>query len=435
MDLFPRSTESDDGAGLYPGGLSLPAHFLFLGVCFYLTIQSFLASTWDINRPADFFTATSGSGSANAQIAFVLLGGYGVFGLWKYSRLKLQPSGIPGLFSILLFVWTLFSVTWSTSPKSSIARLAGIVGLVLAALTVRRAFNRTQIITGITLGTFLYALIGLASELVLQTLRPWEVDYRFSGTLHPNAQGVNCSIAFAGAFWLAKSGIRRRFYYALAAFMFVLDVMTKSRTALGSIVIALLIVGVATQPRGLRKQLGLMVVCTLLLLGTWVQVNNLLSTSSALQLGRDQSTSDNSSLTGRLPLWTELLGMTKSHEFAGFGFGAFWTEKNIQQVSDDQGWGISAAHSAYVDMILAVGPFGLFLYMGTLFFGTFCALRCSGDKCQLGARFFSTILIFVVIDGVTDSEPVIVSAFLCFCFILTLVEVTFHGRRLEARST
>ena len=206
---------------------------------FFLAIHDFSASTWNINRSADFFTATSGSGSTGTKIAFLLLGAYGAQGLLNRGRLRLRPRGLASLFAVTLLVWCLVSFLWAPSLTEPLGRLAGVAGLILTAIRLRRERTASEVIQWLTLTTTFYAALGLVTELVLGTFQPWDVVYRFSGTLHPNGQGVNCSIAGLGACCLAIfCPRRRRLWVAVAIFAFLLNLSTKSRTAILSLFLA-----------------------------------------------------------------------------------------------------------------------------------------------------------------------------------------------------
>ena len=119
--------------------------------------------------------------------------------------------------------------------------------------------------------------------------------------------------------------------------------------------------------------------------------------TNALQFDRDTTTSDNASLTGRIPLWSELMVSVEQHPLLGQGFGAFWTPANIDRVSADQGWGISAAHSAYVDVLLALGAVGLVLYLDTLVLSLFLARRDYMQHPGVAPVYFGIMLLFAVV--------------------------------------
>ena len=55
-----------------------------------------------------------------------------------------------------------------------------------------------------------YLGIGVLTELALGTFQPWRGDYRFSGTLHPNHQGLVCAMIVMTSTYLALIGRQHR---------------------------------------------------------------------------------------------------------------------------------------------------------------------------------------------------------------------------------
>ena len=82
-----------------------------------------------------------------------------------------------------------------------------------------------------------------------------------------------------------------------------------------------------------------------------------------LLLGRKEETGE--SLTGRLPLWEDLSNYISLRPVQGYGFGAFWTPRHINDIAGSQQWVISEAHSSYFDTTLQLGIVGCILMAST----------------------------------------------------------------------
>src|ERR1019366_3390638 len=66
-------------AGFVASATEVPwLHFLYLAVCFFAAVHDPLASIKYIDRTADSFATTAGTGSLARQISFVMLALYGV---------------------------------------------------------------------------------------------------------------------------------------------------------------------------------------------------------------------------------------------------------------------------------------------------------------------------------------------------------------------
>ena len=77
----------------------------------------------------------------------------------------------------------------------------------------------------------------------------------------------------------------------------------------------------------------------------------------------------NQNLTGRAPLWQELLTYADRHFLLGYGYEGFWTTATIDDVSNHQHWQIDSAHSSYIESLLTLGIIGVTLHTLALLAG------------------------------------------------------------------
>jgi len=77
-----------------------------------------------------------------------------------------------------------------------------------------------------------------------------------------------------------------------------------------------------------------------------------------------------STLTGRLDLWTMVFGETKKHLLTGSGFGGFWVTASTMTDSFYEGfqWLPKSAHSGYLDIMNETGVIGLFIFVLMIIF-------------------------------------------------------------------
>ena len=71
-------------------------------------------------------------------------------------------------------------------------------------------------------------------------------------------------------------------------------------------------------------------------------------------------------LTGRTPLWANCMEYVAERPGIGYGFEGFWTLDRRLDVVEGTGWWAAQAHSAYIDLLLALGIVGLALHTFTL---------------------------------------------------------------------
>lgn len=397
----------------------------YLAICFFLAAHDPLASTWDVNRPAEAYALTAGSGSVTRQISFLMLALYAIVHIPLWRSGKLRRLSAVGVATLALCAWTFLSVTWTDSFAASGARLLGLLTLMLVASAVCFQFRPEAIVRWIGVATVAFAVTGMICELALGTLRPFGSGYRFSGTLHPNEQGVNCAVAAIAVWHLWWRNPHRLRWFAALLLVITLLLLTKSRTAFFSVLVALVVFNVASISGWRRRLFIWCAIGAIAASAAWLQWNGAVRIQGSVQLGRDFSRSDTQSLTGRVPLWNELVGLAGKHSILGYGYGGFWTPDRITDISEDQGWGISASHSAYIDMLLALGPVGVALYTASLLIAVLRAIVDYRPSRNIALGFCGTVLIFSLVNGIADSGSVNVSSFLCFASVLSLFYIGF----------
>jgi O-antigen ligase len=137
----------------------------------------------------------------------------------------------------------------------------------------------------------------------------------------------------------------------------------------------------------------------------------------AALLGRQE---ESMSLTGRIPLWTDLAPYLNGHLLQGYGYDTFWTADHIDSVSAGLDWGIREAHSSYLDAILNVGLVGALLVLiavGVTLMRAVRQYRLAGDPAS-GLCF--SLLVFGSISALTESGMITPSfvTFVMSCFAI-----------------
>lgn len=360
--------------------------------------------------------------SAGRQVGGLLLGALGVFLILQRGRAGRGASGPLVGWLLLLFAWTLVSVTWAADPGLTARRLVLFTCLAVGAWGLSDRLTPRGIAALALLGPLLYLLAGIYAEYANGTLAFRMPGYRFAGTVHPNAQAINCAILFFSAYYFARTTRRGRwFFVAVLAFAIVMLYLTRSRTALASTVVALVAYEalLLTGPRRMAVLVGGAASVVALFL-----LSNVLlpAVQDRLTLGRTDVSEDFGTLTGRWPLWTQLTGFVAERPVLGYGYGGFWNYDNSMEVIEEQGWPISHAHNAYLDTLLELGPVGLVALAVVLLLGlrmAYVAGRRTGDR---GFEFFGLVLAFGALNALLESQ-IIQRTFLTLLTILILAHV------------
>jgi O-antigen ligase len=283
---------------------------------------------------------------------------------WFFPAKYPVPWKSPGLWAFACYIlWCYASVVWSDDPATTIRRLIPLTLLAITALGWARhvAIEHTWVLGWLVPAIHLF--IGLFAELHLGTLRPWQADFRLVGTIHPNTLGLQTAILILA---IVCAVPWRRGYRGAAVVLGLLAlvslILTKSRTALGGLVVALLAIWLPTAPQLVQATLALFgpFCATLFVLYGLLAEGSVAGISRLLLMGR---TEEVGTLTGRLPLWEHLAWYIRERPWLGYGYGGFWTPQRTLKISQSQDWVIAHAHNAFLELVLNIGLIGLGLML------------------------------------------------------------------------
>ncbi|MCA9068191.1 MAG: O-antigen ligase family protein, partial [Planctomycetaceae bacterium] len=309
-----------------------------------------------------------------------------------------------------LIAWCSVSLVWSISSGMTLRRLFVLYCVLLAALGTSRQLPLKQILWLTLLTNFGFLVIGFLAEVSLGTFRPWAGDHRFSGTLHPNTQGLNlAAMCFAALCLVRIRPDRRVFLWTVFGIGMVFIYLTKSRTSFLGMFVALAAIWSLSVPFLYKFS----TVCV----GVWfVSVVGLLfilagtditeSASDAALMGREEQAE---SLTGRLPLWTELSNYADDRLLVGYGYESFWTPQHIDEVSSELGWGLREAHNSFLDAVLGIGLIGLFLALAMSGLALLQASNAAIKTKNPGYAFLVALIVFGMLNSFTESSMIMIS--------------------------
>lgn len=404
--------------------------FLILTVLFFfISEHRLLTSTglWE-NFPisADDFAISVAKGSLWRRVAFLMLGLYGIIILTQKKNFRFKINGILGWLILFYFYWSFLSLFWGEDTTLTSRRLVVLAIFCLGALGVACQFTLQDIVLFSIINTGFYLLMGFITEIYLGTFQPWISGYRFSGTLHPNIQGINCSILFLSSVLAVKNMERRRIFFlgcAIIGFTFLL--LTNSRTAFGSTLIVFLLYLYKVLRKSGRITLcltGIYIFCLLFLFFSDTLFQFLWK---AILLGREEPSTV--TLSGRTLLWKDIMKYVAKHPFLGYGYDSFWTGGRIHKFENLQGWVVGGGHSAYLDLLLGVGLVGMVTYILMLV----VAIRRSHfyyKEFNKGEYlYFVVIISFAAINSLLESSIVETGTLSFLCWI-ALARLGFRNR-------
>jgi O-antigen ligase len=179
--------------------------------------------------------------------------------------------------------------------------------------------------------------------------------------------------------------------------------LTKSRTATFALVAGCAAIAAYRLPRRRAMVLGLAAAWLLSVAVLAASIAGIDLQRTVLETVLIGRTDDALSLTGRIPLWRQLIATVDDRILIGFGWGAFWTPEHIRLASAVVGSGISHAHCAYIETMLNLGIVGLVACLLTA-----CAAvrevfrRCRADS-EGGVLFLAALLAFALVHAFAEA--------------------------------
>lgn len=312
-----------------------------------------------------------------------------------------SPRTLLLILASLAFV--VFSILWSDVPSHTFRRLSIFVLFCSGAYGVGRSWQTIHLLWMVVLISASMALIGLLAEASYGTLLS-SADYRFSGLLHPNKQALSCAMLAIASFALWRH-YDSKIFLVVALAACVLVWMTRSRGATLACAVGVSYFVFLLLPFG-KKIASILVVG--LLLGCGITYLSFDSTSSGklldvAKMGRKDALADPTKLTGRIPIWQELIEDIKKKPVLGYGYSGFFTEDRIRRLSFIHNWEFGNAHSVYLEALLGFGIVGFVLGIST--FGSVLARghQIFYQHRDIGLAFVLAVLAIALVNGLTES--------------------------------
>ena len=324
---------------------------------------------YHVTADADIQIKALEEGDLGRRICLPLMGVFAAIAFSRTAKNKLSIQGALGPSVIFFFAWACLSVTWADDLLLTVKRVVILLLLFLASLAIARQFSAEEILEFAFFSSGSILILGFVSTVSIGRFHPLEASYRFGGIMHPNDQAQCCSILLLSSLALAgtKKG-RLLGYYLVTAVALSFLVLTKSRTAFASALLAWLVYGSIRLSRMQITACLLLLICAAGLVYLFQGDDLLSGMRTALFLGRMDESSG--TLNSRLPLWQECAGYFWEAPVLGYGYNSFWTAHHYSSIGASQEWGMGSAHNGYLDLALGVGSVGLISFVSILIVAT-----------------------------------------------------------------
>ena len=357
--------------------------------------------------------AASANGDMLRQVVF--LSTFGMI-LWGAIRKHgvLAVRSIPVLIAALL-LWCLVSALWTDEPdvvaRRAVLCAIFVSSMLLAVDTLGAA--RTIALWRITIGAII--LVDIASCLVVHNAvhQPDDLEAGLAGAWrglhsHKNMAGSVAASAVIMFFYFALES-RRRVDIVLCAAAFFFLVMTRSKSSLGLLPVAMTagwLYRVAS-----RNQLDRLIAAVAAVL--FVLAFGMIVVLEWQVIARFLE--DPQHFTGRAEIWSAEVAFIKDHPFFGSGFGTFGNTgvRSPIYFYVGRGWvsQIGEGHSGYLEMLVTLGGIGFAIGMSALVIQPFAQFWGAnrGQDSRLNAMLF-TLFTFDVLHNFMESDFVQVTS-------------------------
>jgi len=382
-----------------------------LGVCFWYSVP-YAVPPPTTNGVANAASALAENyaGSNSRQVAMPVIALLAAYMLWRLPK-RGRIGGRLVAVALLYIGWAIVSCAWSTVLPVTEKRLIVFLMDCLFAYTAARTLSVMELALWGFASTGVVALISLYVDVAQQhSFAPFDPEYRFQGVMQPNNQAMNLVVCIVCALTLAQQRPRLTRWLAPVV-IFALALLALSRSRLSTILCIGMVLAIVmpiakrklgAHTRAIALLAGLAVGAPLLILV--IGSSNGSAAQSVFMMGRND-TENTSSLSNRMPLWTELMGSVVQHPWFGFGYEAFWTPERVERVSLDQGWAVPHGHNTYLDQMLSLGVVGMLLYMGAVGGGCVVAWRRYRHRRRAESLLPALLITWMMIESLAESTP------------------------------
>ena len=314
--------------------------------------------------------AKTGAGDTLRQVAYLLAFAGIVFvafrrrGASAFSSLPLALLG--------LLLWCIVSALWSPEPGVTIRRAGLAVVLVVSAMMSVETLGTEKAMRLWRWVLLAVLIINIASaKLVANAVHPpGEADPALVGNwrgvyVHKNIAGAVGAVTALIFLFTPRENWRQRLGdFAVVGLALFFTVMTRSKSSLGLLVIAILAGAVyrIAWRREIDRTIALVGLGLVLVAGT-------------VFVASDQSLfarlfSDPQQFTGRTQIWNAEIAYIRDHILFGSGFGTFAGTGNVSPLARYvSGWVATDAangHNGFLQLLVTVGGIGFILAMVAL---------------------------------------------------------------------
>jgi exopolysaccharide production protein ExoQ len=313
---------------------------------------------------------------------------------------------------IILWLWALASMAWSPLPGTTLRRCAALLGTTIAGLFVATRFDAKQQLKIVAHCVGITAIVSLVvcqlyPEYAIAPTGEWIGVFN-----QKNALGRAMELGIFCYTFLAIAERRGRASY-LVMIGLCGSMMFMSRSV-GSMAVcaAMLAVIPFRKLLVLRARSLMLVAAGLLVVGVPIGIYVIQNIESILKaMGRDAT------LTGRIPLWHEVIAAIGTHPWFGYGYSAFWYTSAGIGLQQKLGWQMFHAHDGFLEVTLGLGLIGILLLFVVLAKNALRGISVARDSETIYDFWPLFYLVFAVLDNLTECWLITANSLVWMLFV------------------
>ena len=352
---------------------------------------------------------TTGAGDLARQLCYlavfaaIVIGAVRTFGTAAFSFVP--------ILLVLLLAWCLLSTVWSGEPGVTLRRGGLAVVLVISAmlsvetvgtertLVLWRWVLAAVLVVNIASIHFIPQAVHLAGETDANLVGDWRGLYGHKNIA--GSVGAMTAIIFLFTPRATPSMLRKLLDVAIAIAAVGFTVMTRSKSSLGLLAIAL-VLGIVYRIAW-KKDLDRIIV---------VVMGVMLAVVIAAFVIADQATvvrlfADPQEFTGRTEIWAAEIAYIRDHALFGAGFGTFSDTGGLSPLHNYIGnsWvgEASHGHNGYLQLFMTVGVMGFLLAFAGLVVAPALAFWKRGGEVEMKALLFA-LFVFLLLHNVMETD-------------------------------
>ncbi len=304
-------------------------------------------------------------------------------------------------FPVLLI--TVLSTLWSVDPALTFRRSIVFLSGTLFAYYIGVTFTPAQL-----LDLYRKALLFtvFASIVVIVLLPSYGISHGAHGgdwrgaVYHKNRFGELMALALMTLVIAPGERLRGARRWVIAVVTLGLLYKSHSSTAVSSLGVVLLVQGIWPIVRLRRKALIGVLAVGYPLVAVAIGLVISYSASLFLLLGKDRT------FSGRDRLWAGIIDAIRVRPLLGYGYLTFWHQQagGLAVIAERTNFVPPQGHEGYLDVMLHVGMVGLGLFLIYFLGSMWLALREARRTDSPEARWFFSILVFMSILNLTESQ-------------------------------